>query len=148
MAIKAHPTQVPESVEQTCLFRWAVYASAKYPELDLMYHIPNEGKRSQIGGAMLKAQGLKAGVPDVCLPVPRGKFHGLYIELKAGKNRATEKQLEWMDKLSAQGYITALCYGWESASETIRKYLEIPKVESPTVNTITAKTHNETEAQS
>ena len=67
-----------ESEEQQWLFKWAAYESAARSELKLLYHIPNEGKRSRATGGRLRAEGLKKGVPDVCLPVARGNCHGLY----------------------------------------------------------------------
>ena len=69
---------ISEAEEQTYLFEWARLASCKWPELSFLYHIPNEGKRPPATGARLKSMGLKSGVPDVCLPVARGGFHGLY----------------------------------------------------------------------
>lgn len=114
-----------EADEQEALFQWAEFQSAKYPELDLMYHIPNEGKRSKTTGAALKRQGLKSGVPDICLPVPRGKYHGLYIEMKYGNNKPTENQRKWLERLSGQGYKVAVCYDWISAAKVIFNYLEI-----------------------
>lgn len=118
-------TPVPsESVEQQRLFLWARMQSGKYPCLTLMYHIPNEGKRSRATGGRLRAEGLKAGVPDICLPVARGGCHGLYIELKRQHGgRLLPAQAEWMEKLKAQGYQVALCHGWEAASEIILEYL-------------------------
>ena len=66
-----------ETEEQQYLFEWARLAACKWPELALLYHIPNEGKRTAITGARLKSMGLKSGVPDVCLPVARaGAFTG------------------------------------------------------------------------
>lgn len=113
-----------ESVEQQCLFRWANFQSGKYPELELMYHIPNEGKRSWSTGARMKAEGLKSGVPDICLPVPRSGYHGLYIELKRLRgNTTTKNQDEWLTKLEGQGYRVKVCRGWEEASQVILEYL-------------------------
>lgn len=114
-----------ESTEQIHLFLWAAYSTASMPELDLMFHIPNGGKRNITTAKRLKAEGVKAGVPDICLPVARGGYHGLYIELKAGRNRTTEHQDTWIEALSKQGYFVAVCYGWESASQTIKGYLEM-----------------------
>lgn len=116
-----------ESVEQICLFRWAIYASGTMPELELLHHIPNGGKRDITTARRLKAEGVKAGVPDISLPVPSGRYHGLYIELKAGKNKTTENQNEWLDKLTQQGYYIAVCYGWEAASKVITEYLKQPE---------------------
>ena len=118
---------VSESVEQINLFRWAVYASGAMPELDLLHHIPNGGKRNITTEKRLKAEGVKAGVPDISLPVPSGRYHGLYIELKAGKNKITEIQEGWLSALTQQGYYTAVCYGWEAASKVITAYLKQPE---------------------
>lgn len=90
----------------------------------MMYHIPNEGKRSAAYGARLKAEGLRPGVPDICLPVARGKHHGMYVEMKVDKNKVTPEQDMYMVGLAKQGYYVAVCYGWQQASQMITKYLE------------------------
>lgn len=113
-----------ESAEQRTLFEWARRMEGRWPELKLLYHIPNEGKRNARTGARMKAEGLKTGVPDVCLPVARGEYHGLYIELKRRKNsRVTPEQLEWIANLVAQGYVAAVCRGCDEAIELIEGYL-------------------------
>lgn len=113
-----------EAQEQMTLFSWAAMQSGKYPELKLLYHVPNGGSRHKAEAGRLRAEGVKAGVPDLCLPVARGKYHGLYIELKRQRGgRASEFQSAWLTALSAQGYKAALCCGWESAAETIIEYL-------------------------
>ena len=118
-----------EDIEQTQLFTWAQYASGKYPELALMYHIPNGGKRSKAEAARFKAQGVKAGVPDVCLPVARGKYHGLYIELKRVKGgRVSAAQEEYIEALRKQGYKVTVCFGMEQARDVIVEYLEFSQM--------------------
>lgn len=72
----------------------------------------------------MRAEGMKKGVPDLCLPVARGGCHGLYIELKRTKGgKVTPEQLEWVDALTRQGYMAAVCRGWEEASDIITEYL-------------------------
>lgn len=106
------------------LFSWAAMQSGKYPELNLLYHVPNGGSRHKAEAGRLRAEGVKAGVPDLCLPVARGQYHGLYIELKRQRGgRTSDHQSEWLDALSAQGYKAELCYGWEQAAGTIIEYL-------------------------
>lgn len=114
-----------EASEQVKLFNWLSFMRGKYPELDLMYHIPNGGSRNVKEAANLKRQGVRAGVPDLCLPVARGSFHGLYIELKYDKNKPTNFQQQWLKNLQQQGYAVKVCYGWEDASKVICKYLSI-----------------------
>ena len=113
-----------EASEQAALMLWAQMHLAKYPQLRLLYHIPNGGSRNAAEAASLKRQGVKAGVPDLCLPVARGARHGLYIELKAGKNRATKPQEEWIAALREQGYEAQVCTGWQCAAQVIESYLK------------------------
>ena len=118
-----------EMAEQTALFAWARLAQGKWPGLALLYHVPNEGKRSRATGAQLTAAGLKKGVPDLCLPVARGRKHGLYIELKRRKgSKPTAEQVEWLDALAEEGHDVAWCRGWESAAGVLLEYLRTGKI--------------------
>ncbi|MPM78797.1 hypothetical protein SDC9_125811 [bioreactor metagenome] len=114
-----------ESVEQQILFRWARMQRCRYPELDLLYHIPNGGSRKKAEAGRFKAEGVKAGIPDIFLPVPRDQYHGLYIELKRTKGgRISPEQVMWMEALTKQGYCCAVCKGHEAAIKVILDYLE------------------------
>ena len=70
---------------QAALFKWARYSAAETPVLRLMFAIPNGGARDAITGAILKAEGVKPGVPDVFLPVASGPFHASSSSSKARK---------------------------------------------------------------
>ena len=115
-----------ESEEQIALFQWAEWQSNIYPELKRLFHIPNGGLRNKATAKRLKAEGVKSGVPDLCLPVPRGQYHGLYIEIKRIKgNNATPSQNEWISFLLEQGYYATVCKGAQAAIEVILNYLKI-----------------------
>ena len=113
-----------EDSEQITLFKWAQFQSGRFPELGLMFHIPNGGKRDAREGARFKAMGVKAGVPDIFLPVAYGKYHGLFIELKAPGGRPSASQKDYLSAITAQGYRAVICYGWEEAAKIITEYLE------------------------
>ena len=113
-----------ELTEQIKLFNWMRCNQEFIPELALAYHIQNEGKRSQGTGKLLKAAGVKKGVPDICIPVPRQGFAALYIELKFGDNRATKEQKEFIKKLRENNTRVEVAYGAEEAREIIRNYLK------------------------
>lgn len=115
-----------EATEQEALVKWCGLQQSRHPELKLLYHVPNGGSRNTLEAANLKCQGVKAGVPDLCLPVSRNGFHGLYIEMKYGRNKTTEKQKEWLEALTAQGYFAVVCYGAEEAKKVISRYLKFP----------------------
>ena len=114
-----------EADEQKLLFEWAEYAEVLYPELELLHHIPNEGRRSYRAGYELKKQGMRAGVPDVCLPVANGIYHALYIEMKRSKGGKTSSaQSWWIERLNRYGNLAVVCHGFDEAKETILGYLK------------------------
>lgn len=120
----------PEEWEQEQVVKWAQQPSVRqiYPELALLYHIPNE-RSDKIQAAKLKRMGVKAGVPDMHLPCPSGKYHGLYIEMKALDGKPDDEQLWWLAHLKATGNATAVCYGWQQAVEVLTWYLNLKKQE-------------------
>lgn len=117
-------TAPSEDEEQSKILDYCNAMSGRYPELSRLYHIPNEGKRGRAAAAMQKRIGLKAGVPDLCLPVPRKGYHGLYIEVKAIDGRIRPSQQEWIDNLNEQGYKAVVCYGADAAIEVIADYIK------------------------
>jgi len=112
-----------EDDNQAALFKWSNY----FKQLDLMHSIPNGGFRNAREGARLKRQGAKAGVWDIFLPMAMKGYHGLYIEMKHGKNKLTEKQNIFGSGVKKNGYLTAVCYSWEDAKRVITDYAELNK---------------------
>lgn len=119
-----------EGLEQSALM---AELRARMPEVaDLIFHVPNGGHRVKAVAAKLKAQGVKAGIPDLVLPMARGGFFGLYIEFKATPPydaAISDSQHERIRKLNAQGYLAVVCRGHFDTMEQIRAYLRL----APTV---------------
>lgn len=114
-----------EAEEQVLLFQWASHMALKYPAINLMFHIPNGGSRNLIEAKNLKKQGVKAGVPDIFLPVARGGFHGLFIEMKRSDGgRLSDAQADYIMKLRMQGYQALVCRGFDAATSIIKAYME------------------------
>lgn len=124
VTVKRHDS---EAQEQSRLIAWANEVSrlGVYPELARLYAIPNGGRRDKAEAAHLKRQGVKSGVPDLHLPVARGNYHGLYIEMKVGKNKPTKNQKEWINALKASGYAVEVCYSAAAARQIIVEYLQL-----------------------
>lgn len=113
-----------EDEEQIMVMKWAEMQMGRWPDLRWLFHIPNGGKRGKAEAARFKAMGVKAGVPDLCLPVPIGRYHGLYIEMKRREGgRLSEDQKEWIDGLSGNGYCVHRCDGWQEAVRVLEDYL-------------------------
>jgi hypothetical protein len=117
-----------EEKEQMALIEW----SEMIPDIrGLLCHIPNGGFRLKTEASRLKKMGVRAGFPDLFLPVARGKYHGLFMELKIKPNIPSLNQKQWLAKLEFQGYRCAVCYGWEESKILIEDYLKegnYPKV--------------------
>ena len=121
MAVRLQSMKKSELTEQIKLITWARSICDFVPELKLLYHVPNEGKRTN--GTILQAAGVIAGIPDLCLPVARRGYHGLYIEMKFGKNKPTKQQIEVMTRLKEQRYKVYTAYSADEARAVIRYYL-------------------------
>lgn len=118
-----------EHMEQAALVSWARANERSRPELRMLLAIPNGGARSKATAGRLKAEGVRAGVPDLALPVARGGFHGLWIEMKSpatpGKRAGvlSSEQRRWIVDLSREGFCAVVAYGWDEAREFIEEYL-------------------------
>lgn len=127
-----------ESAHQTALFAWAALNVKRWPELRWLHHIPNGGSRGDssqsraIRGGQLKAQGVRQGVADLSLPVRRGAWSGLYIEMKrpcekpkreSSKGGVSDEQAEFGAFVMSQGFGWCVCYSWEEAAKIIEAYL-------------------------
>ena len=114
-----------EDTEQIKLMNWAKSMEDVKPELHLLFHIPNGGKRGKLEAERFKAMGVKAGVPDLMLPVPRGKYKGIFIEMKYGDNTVSVHQRVFMRAAQDNGYYCVVCYGAAAAKRAIQIYLSL-----------------------
>lgn len=94
-----------------------------------IFAVPNGGHRNAIEAAHLKRSGVKAGVPDLVIPLPNAEHHGLFVEMKYGKNKQTEKQKIWQRNLTALGYKAVVCYGYDAAVAVIEEYIKTTPTE-------------------
>ncbi len=128
-----------EHDEQAALIAWADYQANVWPDLKLIFAVINgaklpwardaKGRRFSREAVRLKAEGMKAGVPDLWLPVARGGYHGLVIEMKFDDNKPSDEQLWWLEALAKQGYKTAVCWGFEAAQRAVTHYLSLENYE-------------------
>lgn len=125
---QAPPTPVRSRLEhhmQSAVVAWATAEaiSGRWPELHLLFAVPNGGRRSARAGADLKREGLKPGVPDLCLPIARGGYFGLWIEMKTPKGRVSAEQAEWHANLVAQNHRVFVARSAQDAVNVIADYL-------------------------
>lgn len=116
-----------ETQHQINVIKWSQqpHIRERWPELAFLFHIKNETTEGAQRVAVDRAMGVKKGVPDLFLPVARGQYHGLFIELKNETGRANDAQEWWGAKLTENGYFWEVCHGWESATRVIEWYLSL-----------------------
>lgn len=125
MVERAKKPVASEAQEQMAVIDWWRFAHKKYgvPECSLL-HVANEGTGSAVRGLKQKRQGVRAGVSDLFLSVPRGGCGGLWIEMKrriGGYVRPEQK--EFLRMMQALGYDTSVCNGVDAAIKKINDYM-------------------------
>ena len=114
---------------QAALFAWARNPAVlkQYPCLGLLEGSMN-GVKLTIGQAgKAKAAGMLKGAHDVRLPIARGGYFGLSIELKYKKNKPTLEQLAYGKRLEQEGWKVVYHWSWTDARDEIVTYLNQPK---------------------
>ncbi len=132
-----------EHAQQVALFMWAALPETlkKYPVLEYMFAIPNGGLRMPAIANRLKAEGVKRGVPDIFLPMPKpvnsgypqsfiAWRYGLFIEMKRpttiekAAGVTSDEQDKFISFLRGMGYACVVCYTFQDARQVIIDYLD------------------------
>jgi len=114
-----------EHTEQRALVTWAALQSKTIIELASLFSVPNGAYVSKAQAGKLKSEGLKSGVPDLFLAIPRRGFAGMFIEMKRlSGGVVSEAQKEWHQRLAGNGYHVVVCKGFDAAKEEIINYLK------------------------
>lgn len=101
-----------------------MYMRLQYPQyFPVFFSVPNGGNRDAITGAILKAEGAKAGVSDLLLLVPRKGYAALCIEMKKPKGRQSEAQKEFQKNVEKHGNKYVVCYSLEDFKREVDSYL-------------------------
>lgn len=125
VAPQRRPARRLEQTEQLALMKWARHVELGGETLfDHLIHVPNGGARSKVEGAIFKAMGVKAGVPDILLPLKTSLYGAGWWELKVGNNKPDERQLELHARLRAGGHYVQTYWHWSEAAADILRYLQ------------------------
>jgi hypothetical protein len=113
-----------EHQEQSAVISWWARVHTKYalPEFSL-FACPSGGARDVITGSLLKAEGVRRGVPDLILAKPVGPYSGLFLEMKVGYNKLTDSQFAFIAYLESVGYKASVHWSAGSAITEIEDYL-------------------------
>lgn len=106
----------------------------QYPAVGkLLFAVPNGGARSRTEAAIMKAEGVTAGVTDLILLLGRGGFNALCIEMKTTDRRSalSDAQIEWRSLTIANGNRHVVCRTLEEFQSEIRWYMARPANNEP-----------------
>lgn len=127
-----------EHSTQAMVIEWAQRHEGKYPELRWLHSSLNgifipasKMTRAKIIHHM-KAEGMKRGIPDLFLPVPRQRYHGLYIEMKrddGSESDISSEQKEFLAFAEEQNYYAVVCYGYDMAVDVLEWYLKLERTD-------------------
>jgi hypothetical protein len=101
----------------------AKWLFVQYPKL-LWWHTPNEGRRTPFERYRADLLGIKRGVSDILIMEARNGSNGLIIELKAGRNKCTPEQLDFLEKMKQRNYSTAVVYKFEDFQQIVNDYMK------------------------
>lgn len=111
-----------------------------FPEFEMMYANQGGGERPAIverdergkvvrrfspEGKRLKAEGGRAGIPDLFFASPQNDFHGLYLETKTPDGSLSKDQKWWFAHLRARGYRCEVYRSVEQGIEIVCDYFGI-----------------------
>ena len=128
---KRKPIRHLEFQHQCVAVQWARMQERRFPELRFLFAIPNAFGRkiTPAQAGRYKAEGVRAGPPDLCLPlVIPGEAAGLWVEMKAPEQRTakagglSESQLDFRTHLIAEGYEHHVCYDGQEAMDILKDY--------------------------
>lgn len=119
-----------EASEQSALIEWWDRQTranpTKYGDANDLLHFANGGSRDVREAANLRRQGVRRGAPDLILTIPKGKYHGLFVELKAPSGgRVSPEQRAFLKRLNDRGYRAVVARGFDEAKQEIENYLSL-----------------------
>jgi len=113
-----------EHDSQVLLFQILALYEDKYPMLKWVFAVPNGGKRHPATAVKMKAEGVKRGIPDICILYPVDEWAGCFIEMKYLKGRLTKEQKEFIAEFEHTHKIY-VCWSAVEAAHAIGDYLDI-----------------------
>jgi len=139
---RAKPREL-ERPHQVALIKWVRAVQGAYPVLKPLYAVPNGGDRNLRVARKLKAEGVVAGVADLCLPAARRGYHSLYLEMKSEEGVATKEQKVFLRGVLEEGYCAVIAHGIDEARVALEWYIGITENEPTSVSKsdLICKTH-------
>ncbi len=120
MKSRRHPKDEEHRLQVACV-RWF---RMQYPHLrEMLFAVPNGGRRDEKTGVRLKEEGVIAGVSDMILLQRNDRYGALLIEMKTKTGRQSESQKRWQKAAEEQGYRYVVCRSLEEFMKEVNSYV-------------------------
>lgn len=114
------PTDDEHKIQCACV-KWF---RLEFPKLrNILFAIPNGGRRDAVTGAKLKEEGATSGVSDLILLKSNRFYGGLCIEMKKPGGYQSPAQKEWQKDAEANGAKYVVCRSLDEFMKVVTDYL-------------------------
>lgn len=124
-AKSSRPRSDEEHQHQKAFFEILRLNERTHPELRFIFAVPNGGRRDKAAAGKLWAEGVRAGVPDICIPIGRKGHFGAFIENKSASGKTTPAQAEFALHLTRANYAFKTCRSVDEQVAFVEWYLGI-----------------------
>lgn len=107
------------------LMEWIAINPLTKPYKDFFLHYPSEGKRSPRYGKLMKDLGMRKGVSDLFIAIPRHGYGGAWIELKSACGNLKKEQKQFLEDMHQQNFFASACWSFDDAVKVIAWYFNI-----------------------
>lgn len=114
-----------ETREQMAVIRWwkLAWEDLGAPNESFLFHVPNGGRRSSREAGIFEKLGVRPGIPDLILLVPRRGFAGMLLEMKGPKGQRSPEQDDFLGLALTSGYLAVTGWSAEEAIALIADYM-------------------------
>lgn len=108
---------------QEAYFDWVRLMRNQDWRYNLVYSVPNAGKREDGQGQWMVDEGLTEGILDINIDIPTATSHGARLEFKAGKRKLTKEQAQVIQWNRKAGYASLVVRSVEFAKAATEHYM-------------------------
>ena len=120
------PRHIESELQRSCFYWFRL----QYAHLGkLFFAVPNGGARNKREAAIMKQEGVTAGVADAILLAPSGGYASLCVEFKTEDGRQQATQKEWQRAAEAAGNKYVIVRTFDDFRRQVEAYLKPPRAE-------------------
>jgi hypothetical protein len=119
------PRKKSQNIESKTQIACVSWFDSQFPPIkNMLFAIPNGGKRGVVTASIMKAEGVRRGSPDLFLSIPKLNYHGMYIEMKTEDGKLKPEQQQFRDVVVSFNYHHVVCRSVDDFVREVSRYLQ------------------------